>query len=333
MVHGPAGAGIGAEQMTINGLDISLYQETDTKFIDWPALKADPLNFRFIWIKCQEGTYLPTDAGGYNQAIVKRQIAGAQSVGFEAINLYHFYYFQLKFLINGVWTWKVLTPASLAVAFHQTYLASGLKIAHPMTDMEDPLIMQFLPWTTDPNKALSFARALNAHMKEYHQRLTDLFSVRPDIYTGKWWLDWFIPQVKYYYPAETEWIKDYNFILADYDGTFTMPAYLTLEQVIAWQWTSTPTPPVKGIPTGRIVPGDALDCDRWMRTDADFDKWSGNATTPPPPTDLVERIKLLEANDKAQDARLTKLEAGLGRLVEIGDYVITQIKAFIAWLG
>ena len=97
-----------------------------------------------------------------------------------------------------------------------------------------------------------------------------------------------------------------------------------------WQYSSRAKPPY---PAGSLY-AHTYDWNVFYGTVDEMKVWAKMTTPPaPPPTDIVERIKLLEANDKAQDARLTKLEAGLGRLVEIGDYVITQIKAFIAWLG
>lgn len=289
--------------MSIFGLDISGYQEYDWKFIDWPALKADPLNFRFIWIKCQEGSLLPADAGSYPLDVVKRQVAGAKSVGFEAINLYHFYWYQLQQNVGGVWKWVPLDPKAQARAFYETYLLSGCEIRHPMTDIEDPLVGQFLTWYDTPtaNAALAFARKLNASLQDYHAEIYRLFGVRPDIYTGKWWLDpWNKIMRSNGYDSELAWMDDHRWILADYDGELSVPSYIPLDNVIAWQRTSTPVPPVQGIPTGHVVPGDALDIDRWMLSDAEFQAWAQGGETPPvtppvEPTDLERTVAALDA--------------------------------------
>lgn len=258
--------------MTINGLDISSYQEQPAygKLIDWTALKADPFNFRFIWIKCAEGT----DSTGYVKDAT-RQAAGAKSVKFEAVNPYHFYYFQ--WFSTAANRWYTLNAADQARAFRNAAQDAGMLICHPMTDIEDPFVGQFLVWsdTATADKALAFARRLNAHLKAYHEAVEFEFGVKPDIYTGAWWWDRMGVLLLANYPAECEWWGAYRFILADYVGGLDYPGGIAADQVIAWQFTSTPTPPVQGIPTGHVVPGDALDCDRWMLSETEFLKWTG----------------------------------------------------------
>jgi GH25 family lysozyme M1 (1,4-beta-N-acetylmuramidase) len=283
----------------IIGLDINaFYQEQEQfgRFIDWRALKADPLNFRFIWIKAGEGT----DDIGY-VAGAARCVTGAKSVAFEAINPYHYYLFQLFDVSTN--TWYVLPAVDQAQAFYNAASVAGFSLAHPMTDIEDPLIDQFLRWTdtASANRAIAFARKLNAHLRAYHQAITDVFGVRPDIYTGKWWLDKFcLLLILNGYRSDLDWMKDYKFVLADYDGTLNIPDYISTEQVIAWQETSSPVPDVKGIPTGRVRQGDALDIDRWMQSEEKFLEWCGKVVVPPVPApgltleSLDARLKLIE---------------------------------------
>lgn len=258
--------------MTITGLDISPYQENPpyNQFINWQELKADPLNFRFIWIKCSEGT----DDTGYIETAA-RQVAGAKSVNFEAINPYHYYLYQWYSVEAG--KWNVLSATEQAAAFYAASKAAGFPTHHPMTDIEDPLVGQFLQWHDTPtaNAALAFAKKLNAHLKSYHEEIMRLFGVRPDIYTGAWWWDRMGSLLLSYAPGECAWWADYKFILADYDGSLNYPLGIPASQVIAWQLTSTPVPPVRGIPTGHSTPGDALDIDVWMQSDEEFRIWAG----------------------------------------------------------
>jgi hypothetical protein len=262
----------------INGLDICNYQEQPQygKVINWPALKADVRNFRYIWIKIAEGSNLLN----YPVTDTVRQIAGVQSVKFEAINLYHYYWY--REMINGIW--QVISAQDQANIFLAASKQAGYISKHPMTDCEDPLVGQFLDFidTASANKAVAFARALNAHLKAYHEAITAAFGIRPDIYTGAWWWDRFGALILAYALAEATWWKDYKFILADYDGTMTLPKGITADQVIAWQFTSTPKPPVAGIATGHLVAGDACDCEVWMQTDAAFTAWAGIASVVPP---------------------------------------------------
>lgn len=297
----------------IKGLDINpFYQEQAeyNRLINWPALKADPLGFRFIWIKVGEGT----DDIGY-VAGAARCVIGAKGVSFEAINPYHYYLYQLFDTTKNIW--YVLSASDQAQAFYNAAKAAGFSLIHPMTDIEDPLIDQFLRWTdtASANKAIAFARKLNAHLRSYHQAITDLFKVRPDIYTGKWWLDKFCPLlILNGFGTELGWMKDYKFILADYDGALNIPDYISTEQVIAWQETSSPAPDVKGIPTGRVRPGDALDIDRWMQSEEAFLIWCGKVTVPPvvipPATGLtLEALEARLKNVEALPARVATLEA------------------------
>lgn len=261
--------------MTIMGLDISVYQEQPQygKLIDWKALKTDPLNFRFIWIKCAEGVGL----SNYPITDVTRQVVGAKSVNFEAICGYHFYYYQWFSTVAN--RWYPLSAIDQAKTFYDAYNQSGFPTIHPMTDIEDPFVGQFLVWsdTATANAALAFARKLNAHLKLYHESITNLFGIRPDIYTGAWWWDR-MASIMFAngFGYELDWTKDYKFILADYVGNLDYPIGITPQQTIAWQKTSTPVPPVQGIPTGHSVPGDALDIDQWMQSELEFNTWSGN---------------------------------------------------------
>ncbi len=261
----------------INGLDISTYQEQSQygKLIDWPALKADPRNFRYIWVKIAEGS----DIRNYPVADTARQISGAMLVAFDAINTYHFHWY--REFVNG--KWAIVPAQAQAQTYYDACALANFIPRHPMTDCEDPLVGQFLDFhdTESANKALAFARGLNNHLKAYHQAITEIFGVRPDIYTGAWWWDRFGKLILAYYPKEAAWWADYKFVLADYDGALNLPAGITKDQVLAWQFTSTPNPPVSAIPTGHRVPGDALDCEVWMQSDDDFVKWCGKPVAPP----------------------------------------------------
>jgi hypothetical protein len=257
-------------------LDINLFYQEQAqynRFINWRELKDDPLNFRGIWIKVSEGT----DGESYVEGASRCRV-GAQSVGFEVVFPYHYYLYQYADWSSGAAVWRVISAKDQANAFFVAAVASGFYDGHPMMDWEDPLIRQFLQWsdTASINKAIQFARKLNAHLKSYTYFIRDLFGVLPDAYSGGWWLDLWVPLlINNGYAAEVEWLKELYYILADYDGTLNIPDYIPIDHVIAWQETSSPKPPVKGIPTGRVVPGDALDIDRWMRSDDEFLIWSG----------------------------------------------------------
>jgi hypothetical protein len=281
----------------IHGLDINAFYQEQSQYnrlIDWKALKADPLGFRFIWIKVSEGI----DGTNYVEGATRCRI-GAQSVNFEAILPYHYYLYQWCDWSSGAGIWRVISAKDQADAFFKASLSSMIfPILHPMMDWEDPLIDEFLQWsdTDSINKAISFARKLNAHLKSYTYAIRDLFGVLPDAYTGKWWLDKWVPLlINNGYVAEVEWFKELYYILADYDGTLNIPSYIPADRVIAWQETSTPKVPVQGIPTGRTVPGDALDIDLWMRTDEQFEIWSGQKTE--------AQLTTLYKTDKPQASR------------------------------
>lgn len=253
--------------MMINGLDIlAEYQEQAAygKFIDWTALKADPLNFRFIWIKCSEG--------GEDAAYIEgaaRCVRGARSVNFEAVNPYHYYL--------HLWYGQIMSATYQANAFYRSAQASGFGKCRPMTDLEDPQIKAPCTFTDTEgaNRAVAFARNLSKNLKAYHEAIAALFGVKPDIYTGKWWLDYWVPLlIKNGYGVEVAWMNDYRFILADYNGGLDYPDYIPRDHVIAWQKTSSPVPPVQGIPTGRVVPGDALDIDQWLLGEPEFLEWA-----------------------------------------------------------
>lgn len=266
----------------INGLDISSYQENPqyNLFINWIELKADPRNFRFIWIKCSEGT----DYVNY-KSDATRQVIGAKSVKFEAINPYHFYLYQI--FIPAEDKWVPLSAIDQAQTFFSGAVACGFPHGTPMVDLEDPSIRQFLVWTdtASANKALAFARGLAAHVKKYLEETSRLFEVKPDAYSGKWWYDLWVPMlISNGFGSEVAFLKDYYHILADYDGELNIPSYIPVDKVRAWQRTSSPMTvdpftPVRGIPTGRAVAGDALDCDEWLLSETEFAQWSGTGVT------------------------------------------------------
>lgn len=330
--------------MTINGLDIFAdYQEQAQygKLINWQLLKSDPLNFRFIWIKCSEGTEWKSYVVG-----AARCVRGAKSVQFEAINPYHFYLFQW---CDGAGVWHVMSAVDQANAFHSAAVAAGFLTVHPMVDLEDPLIEQFLAWTdtASANRAIAFARALARHIKAYLEAVTQEFGVKPDCYSGWWWLRYWVPLlVNNGYTSEVAFLNDYKWILADYDGELNYPP-MVIEQknVIAWQRTSTPVPPVKGIPTGHVVPGDALDIDQWMQTEQAYQDWKGGIT--PPATGAIMTYKQtvkqadrgrfvwLSSDDKQVDIAgvCAGADAALLRMVSqaTGDMTVLKDAAFGVW--
>lgn len=268
--------------MKINGLDIFAdYQEQAQygKLINWPLLKSDPLNLRFIWIKCSEGLQYAYYVEG-----AARCVRGATSVKFEAVNPYHFYLYQWCDWSSGAPVWRIYSATGQATTFYNGAKAANFPAGcHPMPDLEDPLIDQFLKWTdtASANRAIAFARALNAHIKIYLQAIDTDFGVAATPYSGKWWLDKWVPLlINNGYASEVAWIKERYWILADYDGVFSLPSYIPPDHVLAWQKTSSPVPYVLGIPTGRVVPGDALDIDEWMQSEAKFNEYCGKQETP-----------------------------------------------------
>jgi GH25 family lysozyme M1 (1,4-beta-N-acetylmuramidase) len=306
----------------IMGIDINpFYQEQAQykRFIDWRALKDDPLGLRFIWIKVSEGT----DGEGYVEGAARCR-AGAQSVKFEAVNPYHYYLYQWCDWSSGAAVWRVISAGEQARAFYGAAQAAGFVGGHPMEDWEDPLIDAFVRWsdTESINKAIAFARKLNAHLRAYHQEIERLFGGRSDIYSGKWWLDKWVPLlIGNGYAAEVAWLKECYWILADYDGTLNIPDYIPAEHVIAWQETSSPVPPVQGIPTGRVVPGDALDIDRWMLSDEEFLIWSGQkggsttmANTYNTQVPQMQRAKVLTLNGD-QAIKVGPAELGIDAVI------------------
>lgn len=255
-------------------LDCSLYQEQAVygRFIDWFKLKADQqYKFQGVWIKIAEGA----GTGNYPLVDAKRQVDGAKLASFRAINGYHFYYFQWFSTVAN--RWYQINATEEAQTFADAWLACGVPGLHPMSDCEDPFVGKFLTWTdtVSANAAIAFARRLNAHLKKYHEEIAHLIGKKPDIYSGAWWWDRWGTLILQYYPDEALWWKDYKYILADYVGGLDLPAGFTPDMVIAWQKTSTPPHPVDGIPTGHVVPGDALDVDQWMGTEEQFEEWCG----------------------------------------------------------
>lgn len=280
--------------MTINGLDISLYQEIDwqNKFIDWQALAKDPRNFQYIWIKAAEGELAYPSPSSYPVDVFDRQVTGAKSAGcFKQINPYHFYYYQVPwdYDSNGNVTYYILNPTKQAEAFAAAL--KGVKYSHPLTDIEAPHVLDFLNWydTDTINKAITFALKVNAHLKKYHEEVTRLCG-KPDIYTGAWWWGWQDPNdsrkgggfakllLDNGYASELAWIKEYKFYIANYtSGGVIVPVSVPRENVIAWQFTSTPKEPINSIPSSSNV-----DCAQWVGSDAQWNLWSGSDVIQPP---------------------------------------------------
>lgn len=260
--------------MDINLLDISVYQRADGKEVNFDLLKEDPHQFKGIWVKSSESS----DVLFYPVEIAELQMSEANRVGLVA-NPYHFYYYHVPWDDNGDGTieYHIIDPKAQAQCFYDS--TRNMKFLHPLTDIEDPFVGPFLVWTdtASANKAISFARKVNLHLKTYHLEIYRLFGVRPDIYTGAWWLDKITKLlINNGYSYELDWMKDFNFYLADYnegDG-MAVPAGIDISQVIAWQYTSTPVTAIKGILTGIIGIGRNVDLARWMSTDQRFINWS-----------------------------------------------------------
>lgn len=269
--------------MTINGLDISMYQEIEwqNKYIDWQALANDPRDFQYIWIKAAEGELAHPSPDAYPVYVFDRQVAGAKSAGcFKQINPYHFYYYQVPWDYdeNGNIIYYVLSPTKQAEALAAAL--QGVKYVHPLTDIEAPHVIEFMLWndTESANKAIAFARKLNAHLKKYHEEVTRLCG-KPDIYTGAWWWDVFASLlIDNGYASELEWAKSYKFYIANYtpDGPI-IPVGIPRENILAWQYTSTPKVPVLSIPTSNNV--DMAD---WVGTEIQWKEWSGQEIEEPP---------------------------------------------------
>jgi len=281
-----------AQDITL--FDLSDYQENPAlnQYINWIALKGDPFNFQGGWIKVSEGSIQPGAPGAYDIEGPRRQYAGARSVKFPVINGYHFWWYEYWGLVNGAYQWIPIPGDDQAAAFFAAYQAAGIptvrtydkdladwRACHPMADLEDPLIVRQFNWgdTANANRSLVIASAMNKNLYQYFTGIKGRFGVYPDAYSGDWWLKQWFPFLKYYRPDEVLWWDDINFILADYDGTFTMPTYIKPAQVIGWQKTSTPDHNVAGIPTGHVKPGDAFDVDQWMGLQAAYDLWRTGA--------------------------------------------------------
>jgi GH25 family lysozyme M1 (1,4-beta-N-acetylmuramidase) len=285
--------------MTVHGLDISVYQEDANNLIQWDVLAKDPHMFRFIWVKCGEGEIMPGAQGAYPVNIFQRQMEGAASIGLKR-GPYHFHYYQIY---QGNGNYYHLNPTTQAQAFFAATQGQGAHGSYqselpPLVDLEDPHIynpVNCLAYSTSAgaSAALAFARALNTGLRTYCEAVTQLFGRHPVIYTGAWWWNPWAHLIDNSTPADLNWLDAYQFYVADY--AHPQPDLpIRAKNVIAWQYTSTPTPPVLGIPHG-----GALDCAQWLLPDDQFDAWaqgSGGVVTPPPPPPLTleQRLTALE---------------------------------------
>ena len=111
--------------MTINGGDLSIYQEGNGQRIDWNALATDPRAFKFVWIKFSEGEIMPASPGAYPVADAQRQAAEAKAAGVPWGG-YHFYYKQAS-LGNG--QYYQFSPTVQAAAFSASM--AGVNCRHP----------------------------------------------------------------------------------------------------------------------------------------------------------------------------------------------------------
>jgi hypothetical protein len=257
--------------MTINGLDISTYQEYEGRWvngvfkltlvpIDWPLLMTDPRQFKFCFSKAAHGTAVTTDPDAYPIADYIRQSNGSASVSLPYAP-YHYWYYS----INGV----KIKGADQAKAFYKVMKDNGLlgfTIPHPMLDIEDTSIMPYVEpknWTTEEaNECLANARVAIADLKIYADQTAQLFGQSPTLYWGKWWWDRVVAQVRYYYPKELEWAKTYPTLSADY--------YPPLDDVpewdeFMWQTGSTPNPGILGI---GAYGGTKVDMDQWVKSES-----------------------------------------------------------------
>lgn len=247
----------------MKGLDISHWQE-GLELINWQELSADPYDFKFIWIKSSEGELLPSSIDAYPVEVFRRQMDGAASVNLYRAP-YHFYYYHVYY---GNGTYYKLSTQEQAIAFRESARGYEGNIP-PLVDLEDPFLYKpynFLSWsdTASADKALAFARLVNAHVRDYCEKVGALFGVRPVIYTGAWWWNPWAYLVNRFCPDELIWAKSYDFYVADYAHQ-TPDIPIGCGRVVAWQYTSTPYPPVQGIPNG-----DHVDMAQWMLTEYDF---------------------------------------------------------------
>lgn len=323
------------------GLDINpFYQEQAqyNRLINWPALYDSPLKPRFIWIKVAEGT----DGESYTEGAA-REVIGAKSVGFDAINPYHYYLHRWCDWSTGAAIWREIPVADQALAFFTAAQAANFPPGHPMEDWEDPLIDQFLRWsdTESANRAIAYARKLNAHLKAYHLENERLFGCQVDAYTGAWWLDKWVPLlINNGYTSEVAWIGECYYILADYDGTLNIPDYIPADHVIAWQETSSPVAyfgePVDGIPTGRAVPGDALDIDRWMRSEAEYNEWCGRKQEGNPVSDRAHFVLISDEDKNVNVPAICKSVDTIGMMMVnqlVDGMIVHKDTGFQTWAG
>jgi GH25 family lysozyme M1 (1,4-beta-N-acetylmuramidase) len=253
--------------MTINGLDISVYQEDERngKFIDWPALAADPRQFKFIWIKATEGDHWGEEVGGYPQHAFERQFAGAKSVKLLT-GAYHYYC-----------SW--IDPKKQANWFYEIAGDNDCELP-PMLDFEDPLVrIPQIVDTASGNRALAIARAEAEKVRVMVDATDQKFGRASLIYSGSWWWNPIFYQVLYYDgPGKLAWINGHANLNADYTHE---PATLMtgFDRSFFHQYTSTPLVKVEGIPVGLKGPGLNVDLDHWEGADDEFYAWAG--MTPP----------------------------------------------------
>ncbi len=249
--------------MTINGLDISVYQEYEAGglLIDWQALAADPRAFKFCIVKATEGDHWGDGAGGYPEHTFERQFAGARSVKLLT-GAYHYYCSWISPIKQAQWFYEIAGDNDGEVP--------------QMIDFEDPLVR--IPQIVD-NASGNVALAVARHEAELIRAMVDAvdqkFGRASLIYSGSWWWNPIFDQVHYWDgPSKLYWMDGHSVLNAYYASE--PPKLMTgFTKTNMHQWTSTPTMPVQGIPVGVKGPGLNVDLDHWEGTDAEFYTWTG----------------------------------------------------------
>jgi len=263
----------------INGMDVSIFQEylygvvkpENLRPIDWAQVFADPRRFEFVYVKAAHGYAVPgIHPDAYPVESWFRNLNAIRAQGKPA-GPYHYWYWKL----NGV---KV-DPAEQAKAFY-TAVKNDIGDLPPCGDIEDTsAVIDCVPlsWTTaEANAKLINARQVLASLAVYLEEMSNLFKRQAVPYSGPWWINQVAMQVRYYYPQDLDWMKQYGWFSADYTGP--------LDDVPEWkeiihQHASTAIPAIPGI---TVTGGTRVDLIRWLGTDEEFRLWRGLPPVVPP---------------------------------------------------
>lgn len=191
------------------GIDISAWNNVT----DWQAVKSDPQNIKFCFIKSSEGA-------GY-RADYKSQWDGAGSIGLLRAN-YHYHHGE----VNG--------------AYQADYFMAWATKGElpPVIDFEDADTLRTAEIT---------GAAMLENLRSCLKRIETVWKIKPIIYTGYWFL-WACLQESPEYDAR--WMAEYPIWIASYTGSPdiypSMPSWMKYK---FYQYTSSGA--VKGI-VGRV---------------------------------------------------------------------------------